>query len=174
MKFMPDIMVPCHVCRGARFNRQTLSIRFNGMTAADVLNMRIDAAADHFKNFDRIHRMLQTFCDIGLGYLALGQPAHTLSGGEAQRVKLANELGQTTRGNSLFILDEPTSGLHAVDVFRLIKVLKRLVEAGHTVVVIEHNVELIRSADWIVELGPEAGENGGQIVHMGPPPTTTD
>ncbi|MFK7819971.1 MAG: ABC-ATPase UvrA, partial [Planctomycetaceae bacterium] len=169
MKFMPDILVPCHVCRGARFNRQTLSIRFNGLTVADVLNMRIDAAADHFSNFDRIHRMLQTFCDIGLGYLALGQPAHTLSGGEAQRVKLANELGQTTRGSSLFILDEPTSGLHAVDVFRLIKVLKRLVDAGHTVVVIEHNEELIRAADWIVSLGPEAGEAGGQVVQMGPP-----
>lgn len=169
MKFMPDIFVPCHVCRGARFNRQTLSIRFNGKSVADVLNMRIDEAADHFRNFDRIHRVLQTFCDIGLGYLGLGQPAHTLSGGEAQRVKLATELGQTTRGDSLFILDEPTSGLHAVDVNRLISVLYRLVEAGHTVIVIEHNVAVAAAADWVVDLGPGAGEAGGFVVAAGRP-----
>ncbi len=167
MKFMPDIFVPCHVCRGARFNRQTLSIRFNGKTVADVLGMRIDEATEHFRNFDRIHRVLSTFCDIGLGYLGLGQPAHTLSGGEAQRVKLATALGQTTRGSSLFILDEPTNGLHAMDVHRLLIVLRRLVGAGHTVVVIEHNTELIAAADWIVDLGPEAGERGGTVVAMG-------
>ena len=169
MKFLPDIFVPCHVCRGARFNRQTLSIRFNGKTVADVLDMRIDEAAEHFRNFDKIHRVLETFCDIGLGYLGLGQPAHTLSGGEAQRVKLATELGQTTRGDSLFILDEPTSGLHALDVHRLVRVLKRLVKAGHTVIVIEHNIDLIAAANWIIDVGPEAGDGGGQIVAMGTP-----
>ncbi len=169
MKFMPDVFVPCPACRGARFNRQTLSVRFNGRSVAEVLEMRMDEAAEHFRNLDRIHRMLSTFCDIGLGYLGLGQPAHTLSGGEAQRVKLAAALGQTTRGNSLFILDEPTSGLHAVDVQRLLSVLRRLVAAGHTVVLIEHNTDIIRAADWVLDLGPEAGPHGGDIVTAGPP-----
>lgn len=171
MKFMPDILVECSVCRGARFNRQTLSVRFQGKTVADVLAMRIDEAADHFSNFDRIHRTLQAFCDIGLGYLALGQPAHTLSGGEAQRVKLATGLGQTVRGESLYVLDEPTAGLHAADVQRLRRILRKLVDAGHTLVVVEHHLDLIATADWVVDLGPESGDAGGFVTAMGPPPT---
>lgn len=164
MKLMPDVFVVCRVCRGNRFNRATLAVRFNGKTVAEVLAMRIDEAADHFRNFDRIHRMLATFCDIGLGYLGLGQPSHTLSGGEAQRVRLATRLGETTRGASLFILDEPTSGLHAQDVHRLIGVLRHLVGQGHTVVAIEHNTDLIAAADHLIQLGPGAGDRGGRVL----------
>jgi len=169
MQFLPDIYVPCEVCRGARFNRETLQVRFKGLTIADVLNLTVEEALEVFDAFPALRRKLQTLYDVGLGYIRLGQPAPTLSGGEAQRVKLARELSKRATGRTLYVLDEPTVGLHAADVHRLIEVLQRLVEAGNTVIVIEHNLDVIKVADWIIDLGPEGGDEGGRIVAQGPP-----
>ncbi len=169
MHFLPDVYVPCEVCGGKRYNRETLEVHYKGHNIADILDMTVDEALDFFRNVPRIKRKLQTMHDVGLGYIRLGQPATQLSGGEAQRVKLAAELSRRTNGRTLYILDEPTTGLHLADIHRLLDVLQRLVEAGDTVLVIEHNLEVIKSADWIVDLGPEGGERGGRIVASGTP-----
>jgi len=169
MQFLPDVYVRCDVCHGARFNRETLQVRFKELNIAEVLDLTVDQAMEVFAAFPAIKRKLQTLHDVGLGYIRLGQPAPTLSGGEAQRVKLARELSRMPKGHTLYVLDEPTVGLHAADVHRLIEVLQRLVDAGNTVVVIEHNLDLIKVADWIIDLGPEGGDQGGQIVAEGPP-----
>jgi excinuclease ABC subunit A len=169
MHFLPDVYVPCEVCRGKRYNRETLEIKYKGKNIADVLAMRVDEALEFFKNIPKIRRKLQTLQDVGLGYMELGQPAPQLSGGEAQRVKLATELSRRSNGRTLYILDEPTTGLHTDDVKKLLAVLHRLVEAGDTVVVIEHNLDVIKTADYIIDLGPEGGDQGGQIVACGTP-----
>ncbi len=171
MQFLPEVYVPCDVCHGSRYNRETLQVRYKGLNIADVLALTVDEAAEFFAAIPRIVRRLRTLQEVGLGYIRLGQPAPTLSGGEAQRVKLAKELSKRTQGQTLYILDEPTVGLHAADVHRLIEVLHRLVEAGHTVIVIEHNPDVIKVADWIIDLGPEGGEGGGRIVAEGTPET---
>src|SRR5947208_6074166 len=164
MHFLPDVYVPCEQCHGKRYNRETLDIRFKGKTISDVLEMSVEESLDFFKNIPKIKRRLQTLHDVGLDYIRLGQPATTLSGGEAQRVKLATELSKVATGDTLYILDEPTTGLHFADVQRLLEVLGRLVEAGNTVVVIEHNLDVIKSADRLIDLGPEGGEAGGEVV----------
>jgi excinuclease ABC subunit A len=169
MHFLPDVYVPCEVCKGARYNRDTLDITFKGKNIAEVLDLSIEEGLDFFGNQPTIARHLQTLFDVGLGYVRLGQPAPTLSGGEAQRVKLASELGKRATGRTIYILDEPTTGLHFEDVRRLLGVLLRLVESGNTVLVIEHNLDVIKSADWIVDLGPEGGDGGGRIVAEGTP-----
>ncbi len=169
MHFLPDVYVPCEVCRGQRYNRETLEVKYKGKSIAQVLDMTIEEALDFFRPIPRIRRKLETLNDVGLGYMRLGQPATTLSGGEAQRVKLATELSRRSTGKTMYILDEPTTGLHIADIDRLLQVLQRLVDAGDTVVVIEHNLEVIKSADWIVDLGPEGGEAGGQVVAVGTP-----
>jgi excinuclease ABC subunit A len=169
MHFLPDVYVPCEVCKGARYNRDTLDITFKGKNIAEVLGLSIEEALEFFANQPTIARHLQTLVDVGLGYVRLGQPAPTLSGGEAQRVKLSAELGKRATGRTIYILDEPTTGLHFEDVRRLLGVLDRLVAAGNTVLVIEHNLDVIKSADWIVDLGPEGGEAGGCVVAEGPP-----
>ncbi|HHV93710.1 MAG TPA: excinuclease ABC subunit UvrA, partial [Firmicutes bacterium] len=169
MHFLPDVYVPCEVCRGKRYNRETLEIRYKGKNIADVLAMRVDEALEFFKNIPKISRKLQTLHDVGLGYIELGQPAPQLSGGEAQRVKLATELSRRSNGRTMYILDEPTTGLHTDDVKKLLAVLHRLVDAGDTVVVIEHNLDVIKTADYIIDLGPEGGDQGGQIVACGTP-----
>src|SRR5881275_3089622 len=171
MNFLPDVYVPCEVCKGARYNRETLEVHYKGKTISEVLEMPIEEAAEFFKPISRIARHLDTLVDVGLGYVRLGQPAPTLSGGEAQRVKLASELGKRATGRTIYILDEPTTGLHFEDVRRLLGVLSRLVDAGNTVLVIEHNLDVIRSADWIVDLGPEGGDGGGMVVAEGTPET---
>ncbi len=169
MHFLPDVYVPCEVCHGARYNRETLEAKYKGKSISDVLNMTIDEALDFFANIPAIARKLQTIHDVGLGYIKLGQPATTLSGGEAQRVKLASELSKRSTGKTLYILDEPTTGLHTDDISRLLVILQRLVDSGDTVVVIEHNLDVIKSADYIIDLGPEGGEGGGTIVCTGTP-----
>ena len=169
MHFLPDIYVPCEVCKGARYNRETLQIRYKGKNISDVLDMTVTEALDFFQNIPRIKRKLQTLYDVGLGYIRLGQPSPTLSGGEAQRVKLSKELSKVATGDTLYILDEPTTGLHFEDVKKLLNVLHRLVDAGNTVIVIEHNLDVIKSADWIIDLGPEGGEAGGRVVTAGIP-----
>jgi len=169
MHFLPDVYVPCEVCKGARYNRDTLDIAFKGKNIAEVLDLSIEDALEFFANQPTIARHLQTLVDVGLGYVRLGQPAPTLSGGEAQRVKLSSELGKRATGRTIYILDEPTTGLHFEDVRRLLGVLTRLVEAGNTVLVIEHNLDVIKSADWIVDLGPEGGDGGGRVIAEGPP-----
>ncbi|HEV3449893.1 MAG TPA: excinuclease ABC subunit UvrA [Acidimicrobiia bacterium] len=169
MHFLPDVYVPCEVCKGARYNRDTLDITFKGKNIAEVLDLSIEDALGFFANQPTIARHLQTLVDVGLGYVRLGQPAPTLSGGEAQRVKLSSELGKRATGRTIYILDEPTTGLHFEDVRRLLGVLDRLVQAGNTVLVIEHNLDVVKSADWIVDLGPEGGDAGGQVVAEGPP-----
>jgi excinuclease ABC subunit A len=169
MNFLPDLYVPCPVCRGARFNRQTLEVRFKGKTIADVLEMPVDEAVAFFENFAGLTRLLTCFADVGLGYLKLGQPSTTISGGEAQRIKLATELARQATGNTLYLLDEPTTGLHFEDVKQLLLVLSRLVDLGNTVIVIEHHLDVIKSADWIIDLGPDGGEHGGRIVAEGTP-----
>ncbi|MGH2398406.1 MAG: excinuclease ABC subunit UvrA, partial [bacterium] len=169
MHFLPDVYVPCEVCKGKRYNRETREVLFKGKNISDVLEMTVAEALGFFENVPRIRRKLQTLFDVGLGYIHLGQPATTLSGGEAQRVKLATELSRRDTGRTLYILDEPTVGLHFADVERLLQVLHRLVDAGNTVVVIEHNLDVIKTADWIIDLGPEGGELGGQIIAEGPP-----
>lgn len=169
MHFLPDVYVPCEICKGARYNRETLEVRFKGMTIADVLNMPCEEALEFFSAQPPIARHMQTLVDVGLGYIRLGQPATTLSGGEAQRVKLASELAKRPTGHTIYILDEPTTGLHFEDIRRLLTVLSRLVDQGNTVIVIEHNLDVIKTADWIIDMGPEGGNGGGLVVASGPP-----
>jgi excinuclease ABC subunit A len=169
MHFLPDVYVTCEVCKGRRYNRETLEVKYKGRSIADVLDMSVDEALDFFRNIPQIARHLQTISDVGLGYIRMGQPAPTLSGGEAQRVKLASELSKRATGRTFYILDEPTTGLHFEDIRKLLSVLERLVAAGNTVLVIEHNLDVIKTADWILDLGPEGGGDGGTIVAAGPP-----
>ncbi len=169
MHFLPDVYVPCEVCGGKRYNRETLEVRFKGKNIAEVLDMSVEEAVEFFANQNKIRRRLQTLHDVGLDYIKLGQPSTTLSGGEAQRVKLATELAKIATGNTLYILDEPTTGLHFADVEKLLEVLQRLVDAGNTVLVIEHNLDVIKSADWIIDLGPEGGDAGGELIVEGTP-----
>jgi excinuclease ABC subunit A len=169
MHFLPDVYVPCDVCRGERYNRETLEIRYKGKNIHEVLDMTVEDAAVFFQNVPVVARKLQTLMDVGLTYIRLGQNATTLSGGEAQRVKLAKELSKRDTGNTLYILDEPTTGLHFHDIEQLLGVLHRLRDHGNTVVVIEHNLDVIKTADWIIDLGPEGGDGGGQIIASGTP-----
>ena len=169
MNFLPDMYVKCDQCHGARFNRATLQVRYKGLTIADVLDLSVSEAVLFFENLENIHRTLKSLEDVGLGYLRLGQPSTTLSGGEAQRVKLATQLARVDTGKTLYLLDEPTTGLHFEDIRRLLSVLSRLVDKGNTVVVIEHNLDVVKCADWIVDLGPEGGTGGGQIIATGTP-----
>jgi excinuclease ABC subunit A len=169
MHFLPDVFITCHECNGSRYNKETLNILYRGKNISDVLNMSIEEAVVFFENYPKIHRALKVLNDVGLSYLKLGQPATTLSGGEAQRLKLSRELSKSTRGKTLYILDEPTTGLHFEDIRVLLEALNKLVDQGHTLLVIEHNLDVIRSADWIVDLGPEGGDKGGQIVAEGSP-----
>jgi excinuclease ABC subunit A len=169
MHFLPDVYVPCEQCHGKRYNRETLEVRFKGKSIADVLDMPVEAALAFFEHIPKIRRRLETLNAVGLGYVRLGQPATTLSGGEAQRVKLATELSKVATGRTLYILDEPTTGLHFADVERLLDVLHRLIEAGNSVVVIEHNLDVIKSADRIIDMGPEGGEEGGLAIASGTP-----
>jgi excinuclease ABC subunit A len=169
MHFLPDVFVPCEVCKGARYNRDTLDITFKGRNIAEVLDLSCEEALEFFSNQPPIKRHLQTIVDVGLGYVRLGQPAPTLSGGEAQRVKLASELAKRPTGHTLYLLDEPTTGLHFEDVRRLLVVLGRLVDQGNTVLVIEHNLDVIKTADWLIDLGPEGGSGGGEVVAAGTP-----
>ncbi len=169
MNFLPDIYVPCEVCKGKRYNRETLEVKYKGKSIADVLDMTVEESLEFFNNIPRIKQKIQTLYDVGLGYITLGQPSTTLSGGEAQRVKLATELSKRPTGKTLYILDEPTTGLHIADVHRLIDILQRLVDTGNTLLVIEHNLDLIKTADHIIDLGPEGGDNGGEIIAIGTP-----
>ena len=169
MNFLPDVYVPCELCHGARYNRETLEVRWHGKSIADVLDMTIDEAIDLFSTVPSIARKFQTLSDVGLGYLKVGQPATTLSGGEAQRMKLSAELARRDTGRTLYLLDEPTTGLHFEDVRRLLSVLTRLRDAGNTLIVIEHNLDVVKTADWILDLGPEGGDAGGTIVAEGTP-----
>jgi len=169
MHFLPDVWVTCNVCKGTRFNRETLQIRYKGKNITDVLDMDVGEALEFFTNVPKAKRILQTLADVGLGYVKLGQSATTLSGGEAQRVKLAKELARVSTGDTVYILDEPTTGLHFADIQKLLDVLHRLTDAGNTVIVIEHNMDVIKTADWIVDLGPEGGDEGGYIVAQGTP-----
>ena len=169
MHFLADVYVPCEVCGGKRFNDATLRVRFKGKNIAEVLEMSVREAMEHFGVHRDIVRVLQTLEDVGLGYLRLGQSSPTLSGGEAQRIKLTRELARVATGKTLYILDEPTTGLHFEDIRKLLRVLDRLVEAGNTVVVIEHNLDVIKSADWVIDLGPEGGAGGGRVLATGTP-----
>jgi len=169
MHFLPDVYVPCDVCRGKRYNRETLEIRYKGKNIHEVLDMTIEDAAVFFQNVPVVAKKLNTLIDVGLTYVRLGQNATTLSGGEAQRVKLAKELSKRDTGNTLYILDEPTTGLHFHDIEQLLGVLHRLRDRGNTVVVIEHNLDVIKTADWVIDLGPEGGDGGGEIIATGTP-----
>ena len=169
MHFLPDVYVPCDQCGGKRYNEETLQVHYNGKTIADVLDMTVEEALEFFSNVSKIKHKLQTLNDVGLSYIKLGQSATTLSGGEAQRVKLASELQKKATGKTLFVLDEPTTGLHSDDVKKLIEVLQRLVEHGDTVLVIEHNLDVIKCADQIIDMGPEGGQGGGTIICTGTP-----
>ena len=169
MHFLADIYVPCEVCRGKRYNRETLEVRYKGKSIADVLEMTAEEAAAFFAPLPKIADRLRTLCEVGLGYVKLGQSSTTLSGGEAQRVKLAAELSKRSTGRTIYILDEPTTGLHTDDVKKLLEVLRRLVDEGNTVLVIEHNLDVIKCADYIIDLGPEGGSGGGTVVATGTP-----
>ena len=169
MNFLPDIYVPCEVCKGKRYNRETVEVKYKGKSIADVLDMTVEEAVEFFSNIPRIKQKIQTLMDVGLGYIKLGQPSTTLSGGEAQRVKLATELSKRATGKTLYILDEPTTGLHIADVHKLVDILQRLVDTGNTILVIEHNLDLIKTADNIIDLGPEGGEGGGEVIAQGTP-----
>jgi excinuclease ABC subunit A len=169
MHFLPDVYVPCEVCHGKRFNEATLQVRYNQLSIADVLDLTVDEALQLFKNHPQVRRALETLADVGLGYIALGQSSPTLSGGEAQRVKLSRELAKRSTGRTVYILDEPTTGLHFDDIRKLLGVLSRLVDAGNTVVVIEHNLDVIKTADHIIDMGPEGGDAGGRVVATGTP-----
>jgi excinuclease ABC subunit A len=169
MNFLPDVYVQCEVCKGARYNRETLQVKFKNKSIADVLDMTVDEAVEFFKNIPQAATRLQTLSDVGLGYIRLGQPAPTLSGGEAQRVKLATELSRRATGKTLYLIDEPTTGLSFYDVHKLLDVLQRLVDKGNTVLVIEHNLDVIRCSDWLIDLGPEGGDRGGEVIAIGTP-----
>ncbi|MCK4323629.1 MAG: hypothetical protein KAW89_03800, partial [Armatimonadetes bacterium] len=169
MHLLPDVYVPCEVCGGNRYNRETLQIRYKGKNIADVLEMTVAEAHEHFRNIPSIKRILTTLCEVWLDYICLGQPAPTLSGGEAQRVKLARELARVSSGDSMYLLDEPTTGLHFADIERLLVVLHSLTDAGNTVVVTEHNLDIVKASDYIIDLGPEGGEEGGEVVVTGTP-----
>ena len=169
MHFLPDVYVPCEVCSGKRFNKQTLEVKFKGKSISDVLEMNVDEAYELFINFPRIKNILQTLEDVGLGYIGLGQSATTLSGGEAQRIKLASQLRKKATGKTLYILDEPTTGLHFDDIKKLLSVLHRLVDKRNTILVIEHNLDVIKCADYVIDLGPEGGDGGGRVVVCGTP-----
>jgi excinuclease ABC subunit A len=169
MHFLPDVYVTCEVCKGKRYNRETLEVKYKGRSIAEVLDMSVGEALEFFRNIPNIARHLQTISDVGLGYVRMGQPAPTLSGGEAQRVKLASELSKRATGRTFYILDEPTTGLHFEDIRKLLTVLERLVAAGNTVLVIEHNLDVIKTADWVIDLGPEGGDAGGRVIAAGPP-----
>ena len=169
MHFLPDVYVPCEVCKGKRYNRETLEVKYKGKSIYDVLDMSVAEGLEFFKNQPSIMRYLRTLDDVGLGYIKIGQPSTQLSGGEAQRIKLATELARRDTGSTLYILDEPTTGLHFADVDKLIQVLQRLVDAGNTVVVIEHNLDVIKCADYIIDLGPEGGDAGGMVTVTGTP-----
>ena len=171
MNFLPDVYVDCEVCHGARYNRETLQVHYKGKTIADVLNMPIEEATTFFEPISTIHRFLKTLVDVGLGYVRLGQAATTLSGGEAQRVKLATELQKRSTGRTIYVLDEPTTGLHFHDVKKLLDVLQSLGDKGNTVVIIEHNLDVIGASDWVIDLGPEGGAGGGTVVATGTPET---
>jgi excinuclease ABC subunit A len=169
MHFLPDVFVTCDTCKGARYNRETLEVKYRGKSIADVLNMTIEDAAEFFKAVPSIRDKMETLKNVGLGYIQVGQPATTLSGGEAQRVKLSKELSKRSTGKTLYILDEPTTGLHFDDVRQLLDVMHRLVDQGNTVVIIEHNLEVIKTADWIIDIGPEGGDKGGTVIATGTP-----
>ena len=169
MHFLPDIFVPCEVCHGARYNRETLEVKYKGKNIYDVLEMTVEEAVNFFSAVPKIHKKLLTLFEVGLGYVKLGQSATTLSGGEAQRVKLATELAKPATGRTIYILDEPTTGLHTADVHRLIEVLQKLVDKGSTVLVIEHNLDIIKTADHVIDLGPDGGDKGGNIIAVGTP-----
>ncbi len=169
MHFLPDVYVPCEVCKGARYNRDTLEVTWRGKNIAEVLDLSCEEALELFAAQPVISRHLRTLVDVGLGYIRLGQPAPTLSGGEAQRVKLASELAKRSTGHTLYVLDEPTTGLHFEDVRKLLDVLQRLVDQGNTVCVIEHNLDVVKSADWVIDLGPEGGDGGGSVIVEGTP-----
>ncbi|HLI76358.1 MAG TPA: hypothetical protein VKV02_05375, partial [Acidobacteriaceae bacterium] len=169
MNFLPDVYVLCEVCNGRRYNQETLAVKFNGYSIADILDLPIEEAVPILKDIPAVHQRLSTLVDVGLGYIHLGQSATTLSGGEAQRMKLAKELSKRQTGRTLYLLDEPTTGLHFDDVRRLLEVLHRLTDLGNTVIIIEHNLDIIRNADYLVDMGPEGGEGGGRIVAQGPP-----
>jgi excinuclease ABC subunit A len=174
MHFLPDIYVPCDVCKGQRYNRETLDIRYKGKTITEVLDMTIEEASTFFTNIPNVKKKLDTLIDVGLTYITLGQNATTLSGGEAQRIKLAKELSKRDTGKTLYILDEPTTGLHFFDIEQLLKVLHRLRDRGNTIVVIEHNLDVIKTADWIIDMGPEGGSGGGMVVATGTPEQVAD
>ena len=169
MHFLPDVYVPCEVCEGKRYNRETLEVRYKGKNISQVLDMTVDEAVEFFQVVQKIARKFQTLQDVGLGYIRLGQPATTLSGGEAQRIKLASELSRRSTGKTIYILDEPTTGLHTADIDKLLHVLHRLVDGGDTVLVIEHNLDVIKTADWLIDLGPEGGDRGGEVLVVGNP-----
>jgi excinuclease ABC subunit A len=169
MHFLPDVYVPCEVCGGKRYNHETLEVKYKGKSIYDVLNMTVEEALVFFENVKTIKRKIQTLYDVGLGYVKLGQPSTELSGGEAQRIKLATELSRASTGKTIYILDEPTTGLHFADVQKLVKILHDLVDAGNTVVVIEHNLDVIKTGDYIIDMGPEGGSGGGTVVSQGTP-----
>lgn len=169
MHFLPDVYVPCEVCGGKRYNRETLEVKYKGKSIYDVLDMTVEDALKFFENVPSITRKIQTLYDVGLGYVRLGQPSTELSGGEAQRIKLATELSKRSTGKTIYILDEPTTGLHFADVHKLIEILRRLSEGGNTVVVIEHNLDVIKTADYIIDIGPEGGDKGGTVIAKGTP-----
>ena len=171
MYFLPDVYVTCEACNGKRYNRETMEVRFKGKSIADVLAMTVEEALGFFEAIPSLRRKLQTLNDVGLGYIHLGQQATTLSGGEAQRVKLATELSRVATGKTIYVLDEPTTGLHFADIKLLLEVLQRLVDKGNTIIVIEHNLDVIKVADWVVDLGPEGGDAGGVIIAEGTPET---
>ena len=174
MHFLPDVYVPCEVCHGKRYNRETLEVKYKGKSIYDVLNMTVEDALTFFENVPSITRKIQTLYDVGLSYIRLGQPSTELSGGEAQRIKLASELSKRSTGKTIYILDEPTTGLHFADVHKLIEILQRLCEGGNTVVVIEHNLDVIKTADYLIDIGPEGGDNGGTVVAFGTPEEVAD
>ena len=169
MYFMPDVYVPCEVCEGKRYNRDVLQVKYKGKNIYDVLDMTVEEALVFFENLPTIKSKIQTLYDVGLGYIKLGQSATTLSGGEAQRLKLATELSKRDTGKTMYILDEPTTGLHSADVHKLIEVLDRLVDSGNSCLVIEHNLDVIRAADYLIDMGPEGGRGGGQVIVTGTP-----
>ena len=169
MHFLPDVYVPCEVCDGKRYNRETLEVKYKGKSIYDVLDMTVEDAVDFFENVPSVRRKIETLNDVGLSYIKLGQPSTELSGGEAQRIKLATELSKRSTGKTIYILDEPTTGLHFADVHKLVDILHKLAEGGNTVVVIEHNLDVIKTADYIIDMGPEGGDRGGTVIAKGTP-----